>query len=231
MSNTKMTDSAPKSSVLSFAFSLFKKNCLVILISLVIFVSVSIVLPTIWARAITLIIGLIINFTIIYSYAWREGERDRNFVIYKRIELDINKGLKSGLICNAPLFILSVFVVISQYVKSIPETVHFVFNLLTSSFVLITEALIKINMPYLIPISVFVLPVLSSIGYRHGHALKEIGTRFIYGKKTEKKLHSRTNSAEKDSTNKAVTATNVQRPGEKKTEEVSKSSDRRLRSR
>ncbi len=185
MSNTKMTDGAPKSSVLYFAFGLFKKNCLVILVSLVIFVSVSIVLPTIWARAITLIIGLIINLTIIYSYAWREGERDRNFVIYKRIKLDINKGFKSGLICNAPLFILSVFVVISKYVETISETVHFVFNLLMSPFVLITEALISINMPYFIPISVFVLPVLTAFGYRHGYALKEIGPLLIFGKKTD----------------------------------------------
>ncbi len=201
MSKNKPDNNSVKSPLYVFVFGLLKKQGIIFAISLIILLSVSIVLPTIWAQAITTIIGLYMYFELIYSYSWSAGERDRNLVMYNHIKADDLKGLKAGILSNIPIIILTFLVILQPYISVIPETTRFIFNAVTSPFILFSDIVYKANMTYLLILILPILPFISWLGYRHGNLLKEPTARLMYKNPNKKKYHSRNNKRDSGNNN------------------------------
>ena len=77
-------------------------------------------------EAAFLIIGALFTLslagTIIYSYIWKEGNKDLNLIRFGRAKLDKFKGVKIGLVSMSPciLFLITVFVGKNSFAKGLP---------------------------------------------------------------------------------------------------------------
>ncbi|MBQ8731695.1 MAG: hypothetical protein IJY82_02565 [Oscillospiraceae bacterium] len=65
------------------------------------------------------IITAILFFSFIYPPLWLEGDRDRNFVSFGRIEPDLYRGFKVGGILSIPFFLLGIMGIVGYFVKDL----------------------------------------------------------------------------------------------------------------
>ena len=197
--------------------SILVTQIVIAVLCLIVVVSLGTFLPVFWAQLVTTLLGFYMHYAFIYSTAWSCGERDRNLVMYHHITEDLWKGLKAGLLSIIPFFVLTVLVILELYFHILPESYRFFYNLIGSSFILITVQLQENGLGVLLILLCALTPALTYIGYRHGYNLKYPANKWIY--KTEGKKNYRSRKAKKGNevpVNKPVTAAAVQRPGEQR---------------
>ena len=71
-------------------------------ISVIIVVSLSSLMGSVWGKLVVEAVCLIITLPIIYGYMWGQGDRDANFVQFGRMQPDMWKGLRAGLLAIIP---------------------------------------------------------------------------------------------------------------------------------
>ena len=57
---------------------------------------------SVWGKLVVEAVCLIITLPIIYGYMWGQGDRDANFVQFGRMQPDMWKGLRAGLLAIIP---------------------------------------------------------------------------------------------------------------------------------
>jgi len=219
MANTSVNKST-KSTVMQLAFSIFKTKCLQLVLSVLVFFSLGMFLPSFWAQLMTTLFGLYLHFILLYSRSWSFGERDRNLVMHNYIQYDPLKGLKAGLISSIPLFLLTIGIIIEANTTILNEGYRIIFYILTCPYSLITMNLYNANLTFLIPLIIVIAPIFTWIGFKHGYVLKEPLLRFLNANPNSKKelrAREKKNASVDVPMNKPLTAADAQRPNSQKT--------------
>ena len=143
-------------------------------------------------KVIAQVLSILCYLMMIYIGAWSDGDHDKNLVNFKRIEKDILKGLKFGLLAMIPFMLTTLLLVAAMFVKgdtaalllrSVFRIINFNILLFINSFMSPDEVtwkgILLVNCFYL------VIPLLSMIGYILGFKRVSVITRLVYQKKDE----------------------------------------------
>lgn len=75
------------------------------MISIVLVLSLSSLMSSVWGKLVTEAVCLAIVLPILYGYMWGQGDRDANFVQFGRMEPDPLKGLRAGALATVPAYL------------------------------------------------------------------------------------------------------------------------------
>lgn len=131
------------------------------------------------------LICVLIYFGLVYSTAWREGNRDPNRVKYGHIKKFMAKGFVAGLIASIPYFIITTLFVISRASaeSTFGTVMNIIYRFVNIQYVVFGDGFLKY------PICCFalllVLPVAAELGYLAGYRNLIIITKIVY--KNQKK--------------------------------------------
>lgn len=101
-------------------------------ISIIIVISLSsLMVSNIWGKLLVEFICLAITLPLLYGYMWNQGDRDANFVQFGRMQPDLWKGLKAGLLGVIPTVVTSIPLALSM-LRVIPFDFMPVYRLLNA---------------------------------------------------------------------------------------------------
>jgi len=145
-------------------------------------------------RVIAQVISILFYVVMIYVGAWSDGDRDRNLVNFGRIEKDLLKGLKFGLLAMIPFVLLTLLLVGAMYAKSDTTALilRSVFRILNFNILLFVNSFMspdEVTWKGILYINLFYLtiPVISCVAYILGYHRVSVVTKLIYKKKESDK--------------------------------------------
>lgn len=155
--------------------------------------SVSFLLDKTWGKILIQVLCLIINGGLLYSTMWYEGDREKNFVQFGRMEEDLFWGLKVGLVgMLVPMatMLLLVFAKIMHmadlvvYYKLINPQINMLINLIIPS---IDPNSLGIPQLLLTAALYLYIPFFCGVGYLLGYRRFSISEKLVYAKKDDGK--------------------------------------------
>ena len=148
--------------------------------------------PKFVCDAITQTLGAFILFGFIHSHLWKLGDSDRNLVVTGNGEEDMLRGLKIGLIANAPIYLSYLIFLIAKSgilagewyavfrFLNFPQfsVINALYGQATSSAADIswTNAILGV-------LTFIVIPLFTGVSYILGYKRINIGERLVYKKK------------------------------------------------
>lgn len=148
--------------------------------------------PKVVCDAITQTLGAVILFAFIYKHLWRLGDSDRNLVITGNGAEDKLRGLKIGLIANAPIYVsYIIFLIAKAGILSggwyaIFRFLNFPqFSLINALYGQATSSAVAIPWSSaLLGVSTFLMiPIFTTLSYILGYNRINISEKLIYKKK------------------------------------------------
>lgn len=137
-------------------------------------------------RSILGIICVMISEGLLYSVAWREGNRDPNRVKYGHMNKFMLKGLIAGFIAMIPDFILTIAFLMSALFATIPAAViNAVYRVVNLQFVIFSDK--YLGYPLACIALLLVVPVFTCIGYITGWHNFALLPRIVYKSKKNQK--------------------------------------------
>lgn len=133
-------------------------------------------------------VSLLIFIPMIYSPSWYCGDRDANSVQFGRIEEDLYKGLRIGLMAMIPFALTPILLVITK-LGMVPLDLGFIYRILNIHLLYAVNALIPPTAPvadvsWLAIAGVWLfhlcIPIATFIGYRLGYLHISISERLIF---------------------------------------------------
>ncbi|MCI8441869.1 MAG: hypothetical protein HFG27_04970 [Provencibacterium sp.] len=156
--------------------------------------------------ALMQLLSLLIYVSIIYSPSWYCGDHDSNSVHFGRMQEDLNKGIKIGLLTMIPYMLTPVLLVLSKLQAFGIVDLGFVYRILNMHLLyainwLIPPEKLVAEVSWLAIIGVWlyhlIIPVTCAVAYRLGYMHVSISERLIFknlpknpkssGKKNQKK--------------------------------------------
>lgn len=132
-------------------------------------------------RAIMGLICILIFLSLIYSTAWKEGNRDPNRVKYGHMKKFMAKGFVAGLLAAIPYFIITTLFVVSQ-LSSPNDTFGIVMNIIyrftNIQYIVFNDSYVKY--PVYCYLLLLLLPAAAEIGYLAGYRNLVLLTKIIY---------------------------------------------------
>lgn len=161
-----------------------------IICSIVVF-SLSFILDKTWGKVLIQVICLVISCGMFYSTMWYEGDREKNFVQFGRMEEDIHWGLKAGLagmLVPLATMLLLVFAKVLNmpdlivYYKLINPQINMLINMFIptvdpASFGGVELALTALLYLY--------IPIICAVGYQLGYRRISVSEKLVYDKKKD----------------------------------------------
>jgi len=157
------------------------------LLILIVFLSLGSFLDEVWTAVICTVIGSYLYCVFIYANHWVTAERDRNLVLYKHIEKDMSRGLRSGIYAAIPTAVFTVFAVLQCYIQ-ISDFILPLYKIWMLPFIGLIN-LFEDFFPPLMLLLCVITPFWAWFGYRNGYKLLRITDNIIY--KGNKKPRSR----------------------------------------
>lgn len=144
-------------------------------------------------RAIQIIaqlVGILIFLGMIYINVWSIGDRDKNLVSFGRIEKDMLKGLKIGLIVMIPYMLLSIIPIL--VLLEITPDITFIYRILNIYLVVMINSYMSTDAPswsgVLITTSFFLtIPAVCTVSYILGYRRVSVMSNLVYSKDDKKK--------------------------------------------
>ncbi|HEX3025739.1 MAG TPA: hypothetical protein VHR42_00695 [Clostridia bacterium] len=132
-------------------------------------------------KTVITLLTLLIFGSLVYTTAWREGNKDPNRVHYGRMKKCMAKGLIAGALASAPVIIDYILLLIT----SAAGRENFIFLVLFRIFnlYLLQWVNLLINHPFICAIFLLPIPLFAGLGYVMGYQQKSILIRLIYKKK------------------------------------------------
>jgi hypothetical protein len=152
---------------------------LAMLLTLLIFLSLGSFLDGTWTAVICTTIGAYLYSVFIYASYWITAERDRNLVLYKHIEKDMSRGIRSGIYSVIPTFLLTLLAIVQCYTDSISVFLLPLYKLWMVPFIGLINLFVGFFPPLFLLLCV-PAPFFAWFGYRNGFKLMRISDKIIY---------------------------------------------------
>lgn len=161
-----------------------------IICSIVVF-SLSFILDKIWGKIFIQLLCTVISGSLLYSFMWYEGDREKNFVQFGRMEEDKNWGLKVGLVGMLLPMATLVLVIFAKalnmpdlivYYKLINPQINMLINLFIPTVDPSSFGVLQIILTALLYLYV---PVFCAVGYRLGYRRFSLMEKLVYDKKKD----------------------------------------------
>ncbi len=131
--------------------------------------------------------SLTLYCTLIYSAAWAQGNKDRNYVHYNRLREDFFRGAKAGLWAMLP-YVLTSVILILVIVGAISD-ISFIYRILNIHLLPLINLVLPAGEPMtwwgIVVVNLYhlLIPVFSGLGYYLGYKDIALGHKLIYKNK------------------------------------------------
>lgn len=130
--NQKQVQVVPlKNETWRLALKTFTNLVISTIVCVVVVLALSSLMEPVWGKLVVEAVCLLITLPILYSYMWGQGDRDANFVQFGRMEKDVWKGLRAGLLAAVPAWLTLIPLALSM-VRVIPFDFMPIYRLLNA---------------------------------------------------------------------------------------------------
>lgn len=146
-------------------------------------------------KILTFLFTLVMFFAMIYSSLWTRGDKDNNLAAFGHIKRDKFRGLKIGLLADAPFALLYLLLAANKIHDFIPAYNfiyrtfnYYMFPLVDAAFgAAKTAGELSVGGLLLLLVTLIPMPLACSVGYYCGNNEISLRDKFVYAKDKEKK--------------------------------------------
>lgn len=131
--------------------------------------------------------SLTLYCSLIYSAAWAQGNKDKNYVHYNRLKEDFFRGMKAGFWAMVPYVLTSALLVV--IIMGIIPDFSFIYRILNIHLLPLINLVLPAGEPLswwgIIVVNLYhlVIPLFAGLGYYLGYKDIAIGYRLVYKNK------------------------------------------------